>query len=231
MSAVSTEIELGFGVPFEDLYNRDGLVRLDGVFLHHLTTADPNLNARLANARSNPNAIPAKDRSELIIELAPHVEDFLGELFGISKDIHTLAARHNALAPLFAFKRKFIQKRAISGVTREQADCHRWPGACFRTGSPVRRAADELKLLSQHVSRWLENRKPSARPPSRPQRAMPPGPHSLPPDPKTSSRRSVQSRAQAGSAAFDPGRPRPNERSPQASACPRIAGAIAKDSS
>ena len=54
MSAVSTEIELGFGVPFEDLYNRDGLVRLDGVFLHHLTTADPNLNARLANARSNP---------------------------------------------------------------------------------------------------------------------------------------------------------------------------------
>jgi hypothetical protein len=122
MSVSSNEIDLGFGVLFDDLYNREGLVRLDGIFLHHLTGVDPSLNARLANARANPEAIAGNQRSELIIELAPHVEDFLGELFNISGEMQALGARHNALAPLFAYKRKFIQKRAISGVTKELTD-------------------------------------------------------------------------------------------------------------
>ena len=149
------EIELGFGVPFADLYNREGLARLDGVFLHHLTTVDPNLNARLANARSNPR-VPTKDRSELIIELAPHVEDFLGELFGISKEIHVLAARHNALAPLFAFKRKFILKRAISGVTKEQAATIDGQALAAELESLFGEPLAQQSFF-QHVSRWLES--------------------------------------------------------------------------
>src|ERR1035438_2126439 len=156
MSAVSSQIELGFGVLFEDLYNREGLVRLDGIFLHHLTAADPSLNARLANARSHPEAIAAKDRSELIIELAAHVEDFLGELFGIPTEIHALGVRHNALAPWFAFKRKFIEKRAISGVTKEQVIAIDGPALASELeslfGEPLTQQA-----FFQHVSRWLEN--------------------------------------------------------------------------
>jgi NADPH-dependent glutamate synthase beta subunit-like oxidoreductase/NAD(P)H-flavin reductase len=156
MSAISSEIDLGFGVLFEDLYSREGLVRLDGIFLQHLTNADANLSARLANARANPAAIPAKDRSELIVELAPHVEDFLGELFGIAGEIEALGARHNALAPLFAFKRKFIQKRAISGVTREQAIAIEGPALAAELeslfGEPLSQQA-----FFQHVSHWLEN--------------------------------------------------------------------------
>jgi NADPH-dependent glutamate synthase beta subunit-like oxidoreductase/NAD(P)H-flavin reductase len=156
MSAISSEIDLGFGVLFEDLYSRAGLVRLDGIFLNYLTNADANLSARLANARANLEAIPAKDRSELIVELAPHVEDFMGELFGISSEIEALGARHNALAPLFAFKRKFIQKRAISGVTKEQATAIDGPALAAELeslfGEPLTQQA-----FFQHVSRWLEN--------------------------------------------------------------------------
>src|SRR5580698_7838965 len=156
MSAVSSQIDLAFDVLFEDLYSRDGLLRLDGVFLRHLAAAEPSLNARLAQARSNPEALAAKDRSDLIIDLAPHLEDFLGELFGITTEIQALAARHNALAPLFAFKRKFIQKRAISGVTREQAEATdglalgRELEAIF--GEPL----TEQSFFA-HVSGWLEN--------------------------------------------------------------------------
>ena len=117
----SDQCTLGFGLQFEDLYAREGLVRLDAAFLDELLTSDPALHDQLLDARVNFGTRTAKEQSELVIALAPHVEDFLGELFGIAKEVEALQARHNALGPFFAFKRKFIQKRAISGVTREQA--------------------------------------------------------------------------------------------------------------
>src|SRR5437667_9234862 len=121
MSAVSDQFELGLGFVFEELYRREGLARLDQVFLSRLAFVDPGVHQRLIDARSNPKRLSSKEASDLIIEIAPYVEDFIGELFGVAKEIQTLQARHNQLAPLLAFKRKFVQKRAISGVTKEQA--------------------------------------------------------------------------------------------------------------
>jgi NADPH-dependent glutamate synthase beta subunit-like oxidoreductase/NAD(P)H-flavin reductase len=157
MSAAFDQCELGFGLRFEDLYARAGLLRLDAAFLNQLLSADPGLQAQLLDARVNPPGIRTdKERSELIIALAPHVEDFLGELFGIGKEIHALQARHNEFAPFFAFKRKFIQKRAISGVTREQAEAIDGLGLerelAARFGEPVTE-----RSFFAHVSRWLES--------------------------------------------------------------------------
>src|SRR4030081_2360076 len=115
------EFDLAFGISFQDLYAREGLLRIDARFLEHLPEVDGALHARLLQARENPHAGTAKEHSELIIDLAPHVEDFLGELFGIRGEVAALQTRHNDLAPLLAFKRRFVQKKAISGVTREQA--------------------------------------------------------------------------------------------------------------
>jgi hypothetical protein len=120
MSTDSDQLDLHFGFSFEDLYHRDGLVRLDGTFLEQLRSSDTALFDRLTAARSNPDAFSDKQKSELIIDLSPHLEDFIGELFGISDEVRKLQSRHNALAPLYALKRKFVQKRAISGVTKEE---------------------------------------------------------------------------------------------------------------
>jgi len=156
MSAASDQFELGFGTRFEDLYAREGLVRLDELFLEQLGSTNAGLHAQLLKARANPDGAPPKEGSELIIELAPYVEDFLGELFGIRNEIQALQARHNDLAPLFAFKRKFIQKRAISGVTREQASAIDGLALAAELdglfGEPVTQAS-----FFAHVSRWLEN--------------------------------------------------------------------------
>src|SRR5580658_9823632 len=102
MSAAFDQCELGFGLRFDDLYAREGLLRLDAAFLVQLLSADPDLQAQLMEARVNPGVRTDKERSELIIALAPHVEDFLGELFGIGKEIQALQARHNEFAPLLA---------------------------------------------------------------------------------------------------------------------------------
>src|SRR5271170_2842181 len=154
--AMSKQCRLGFGLQFEDLYAREGLLRLDAAFLSQLLESDPGLQVQLLDARVNPAARTAKEQSELIIALAPHVEDFLGELFGIAKEVEALQARHNEFAPFFAFKRKFIQKRAISGITKEQADAIDGPGLARELEAIFSEPLTERSFFA-HVSRWLED--------------------------------------------------------------------------
>src|SRR5579871_4778964 len=105
-----TELALKYGVAFEDLYRRDGLARIDAAFIAHLATADVALHNRLLTGRRDPEAIAHKDESHLVTELAPHLEDFIGDLFGIGADVRALQARHHELAPIYAVKRLFVQR-------------------------------------------------------------------------------------------------------------------------
>src|SRR5208337_4508303 len=102
MTTMSIPLRLAHGFAFEDLYEREGLVRVDATFLDHVRAADAALYARLIEARAHPEQISRQQHSALIVELAPHVEDFVGELFGIASEVRSLQARHHALAPLFA---------------------------------------------------------------------------------------------------------------------------------
>jgi len=161
MSNSSDSLSLNFGFSFADLYSREGLVNLDAAFCKQLADSDANLAVRLLDARNNPQSLAAKQQSELIIEVAPHVEDFIAELFGISAELTALQERHHALAPLYALKRKFVQKKAISGVTKEQASAF--------NGDAIRNDLEALfdeplteKSFVTHVSRWLEAEKDHA---------------------------------------------------------------------
>ncbi len=163
MSNLSDSLHLKFGFSFEDLYTREGLVRLDVAFCEQLTASDAALSARLAAARQNPATLTNKQQSELIIEAAPHVEDFVADLFGISKELHALQARHHALAPLYALKRKFIQKKAISGVTKEQATAIDGAAIGAELESLFNGPMTE-ECFVEHVTRWLEAEEDHQRP-------------------------------------------------------------------
>jgi hypothetical protein len=101
-------MRLGFNVAFADLYEREGLLRIDAAFLGFL---DADLRARVTEARNHPPS--GKAESDLLVALAPHVEDFLARLFGIEAEALALAERHNELAPLYSVKRLFVQRRAM----------------------------------------------------------------------------------------------------------------------
>jgi NADPH-dependent glutamate synthase beta subunit-like oxidoreductase/NAD(P)H-flavin reductase len=118
---VTDTLQLADGFAFADLYERDGLIRLDVSFCRHLEAVDAALFNRLMTARAYPEALEAKDESQLLIDLAPHLEDFLGRLFGIESDIRALAARHDALAPLHEVKRLFVQRRALKEIKAGEA--------------------------------------------------------------------------------------------------------------
>src|SRR6266545_6593008 len=114
-------LKLAYGLSFAELYERDGLARLDTAFLGFLGTSDAALKARLLAARENPASLDAKAESALILEIAPHLDDFLAELFGIQAEFRALAARHHELAPLYTVKRQFVQRRAANKVKPEEA--------------------------------------------------------------------------------------------------------------
>ncbi|MGE4110269.1 MAG: FAD-dependent oxidoreductase [Burkholderiales bacterium] len=112
---------LRFGLTFDDLYHRDGLLRLDGIFLRELAETDAGLHARLLHARAGADPLPAKAESELLLALAPHLDDFIAQLFDIEAEVRALSARHHELAPLYGIKRLFVQRKAMHKYKAEAA--------------------------------------------------------------------------------------------------------------
>jgi NADPH-dependent glutamate synthase beta subunit-like oxidoreductase/NAD(P)H-flavin reductase len=112
---------LAFAVSFADLHCRDGLERVDAAFLAALRDADPALADQMVAARSDPDSLAAKDEAALLVALAPHLDDFLAALFGIRAAIAELRGRAESLAPLFAAKRLFVQRRALKEVSTAEA--------------------------------------------------------------------------------------------------------------
>ncbi len=164
-----TDLALRHGLSFADLYDREGLVHLDRAFVAHLATAAIGLHDRLMTARRDPDAIERSDESDLLVDLAPYLEDFLGEFFGIGAEVRQLQARHHELAPLYSVKRLFVQRRAVKGV--EEFDAMAIDGAGLAgelnrlMGAPDREpiAAWERRY-AEHVANWLEGEAGNAEP-------------------------------------------------------------------
>ena len=64
---MSESLSLGFDLRFEDLYGRDGLVRLDGCFVDFLKRRNADLHNRLMAARAAPEQLAGKAESDLIV--------------------------------------------------------------------------------------------------------------------------------------------------------------------
>ena len=149
------DLVLRHGLAFEDLYRRDGLARLDGHFIAHLQAADVALHNRLVTARRDPAALERKAESDLLVDIAPHLEDFIADLFGIVPEMRALQARHDALAPIHTVKRLFVQRRAVKGMTQEAAAAIDGEGLARelerRFGEPFGEES-----YARHVARWLD---------------------------------------------------------------------------
>jgi NADPH-dependent glutamate synthase beta subunit-like oxidoreductase/NAD(P)H-flavin reductase len=148
-------LTLAHGLSFGDLYRREGLVRLDGQFLAFLEAADPSAHSRLLAARADPSALDAKAESQFLLDLAPHLERFLSELFGIAAEVERLAQRHYELAPLYAVKRQFVQRRAGTKIKPAEAETFDAATLERELRALFGGAFDELTFAT-HVARWLK---------------------------------------------------------------------------
>ena len=104
---------LAFGLRFEDLYRRDGLLRIDAAFGEALAAASPPLAQQLTDARRDPQSLTDRAEADLLLALAPHLDAFVGTLFGIPDELSALRADHDGLAPLIRAKWKFVKRKAL----------------------------------------------------------------------------------------------------------------------
>jgi len=149
-------LNLNFDMTLDQLYARTGLLVLDRHFLQQLEAAAPLLLEQLRQARLQPEALTPLQESQLLLALGPHLEDFVAKLFRIEAQVNSLSLRHHALAPLYAVKRKFVQRTAARKISPEQAasidgaalqaNLRNWFGGQF----------DELTFATQ-VQAWLED--------------------------------------------------------------------------
>ena len=151
-----TSLALKHGLDFRDLYRRDGLVKLDAAFIAHLLEVDVALHNRLATARRDPAALDRKAESDLLTELAPHLEDFIGDLFAIAAELRALQGRHDALAPIYAVKRLFVQRRAVKGVSAEVATAEDGDALAVALARELGEPVSE-ESFARHVARWMED--------------------------------------------------------------------------
>jgi len=109
----------GFSVA--DLYRREGLLRLDDIFMLELAAADPSLHQELVQARSRAAEMARSVASDLAIRIAPVLEAFIANLFGVSAELKVLKQRHTELESLFRVKREFVQRQAAKKIKPQEA--------------------------------------------------------------------------------------------------------------
>ncbi len=141
------------GLTFSDLYEHDGLERVDALFMERLGREDGVLHAHLCAARSDPAGVAPKTESELLIALASHVDAFVAWLFAIEDEIEALSARHHALNPLFGVKRNFVQRKAMHRVKAPEAEQLDGAALSSKLGTLFGEPLTEL-VFAEHVVRW-----------------------------------------------------------------------------
>ena len=149
-------MKLAFGLTFEDLYNHDGLAKLDAEFIKELAKSDADLHNRFVKER-NENALEKKDLSNLLIDVAPHIEDFVANLFDIKEQVRKIANEHDELANIYSCKRLFVQRQVAKKYKKD--------AAIGFDGAQIRAKLEELfgeelteKTYADNVNAWLDNK-------------------------------------------------------------------------
>ena len=153
-------LRLAHGLAFADLYTTAGAATIDRLFLAQLEAADAPLAARLREGRTAPDALGNKDEGDLLIALGPHVEDFVATLFGVQEEVRALEAAQNALAPLYAVKRQFVQRKAMGAYKADAAGAFDGPALRAaleaRIGAPIVGRDNEIAFANA-VAGWLKD--------------------------------------------------------------------------
>jgi hypothetical protein len=156
-----SELSLAFGFSFHDLYDRDGLVRLDRAFADHLKTAEADLFNRLMAARAEPAAIEDKDHSDLLTELGPVAESFVATLFGIEDEVAAGRARRDRLNPIYACKRVFVRRRAAKAFKPDELAAADGPALRREVEALIGDGLNEL-TFARAVMTWLDDEEANA---------------------------------------------------------------------
>ena len=155
-TAIAGTLALAHGLSFPDLYAREGLAKLDALFIGALRQADGTLCERLLSGRAAPQTLSAKDEGNLLIALAPHLDAFIVALFGIAKEATALRQSHVRLNPLSEVKRLFVQRRAVKDFAAAAAMAFDGPALTSALEKRIGGTFTEL-TFAEAVIQWMKD--------------------------------------------------------------------------
>src|SRR2546425_7891306 len=116
----SVELRVGIsGFTYPDLYKPERLKELLDEFDCELAAANSELFAAWDDYRNHPEKPrTAPEISALLVAMAGHVSAFVTKLFGIEKEVESLASRTADQNPIFRFKVDFVRRRVLPNLKK-----------------------------------------------------------------------------------------------------------------
>jgi len=119
-AAVRDDFALGIaGFSFSDLYQPNRLRDLHERFWEFAAARQPDLAARFAGLPQG--SLTPPEQSELLIEAAVHVGEFVAQLFAIGPEVETLRSETARLEAIFRCKQEFLRTRVYKHFGRAPA--------------------------------------------------------------------------------------------------------------
>lgn len=103
---------------FAELFQAEGLNRLDQIFLKKLADKDALLHQALLAYRTDSKSFTPIEVSELLLAVAPLLESFLIQFFNIETAAEAQQVRTLAENPISAFKKFFVLRRAKKNLLK-----------------------------------------------------------------------------------------------------------------
>lgn len=142
-------MQLNFNISFLDLYSRDGLIKLDQVFLHYIKSHNEDLFSSLTVARKE-----KVGDSQLIIDLSYLLDEFVAKLFNVEREVGQLKKKHSDFAIVYKCKRLFVQRYALRKYTDVAIDIDYVIGKLSRFFTlPI-----TDKKFAEQAMYWFENK-------------------------------------------------------------------------
>ncbi len=156
-----TDLTLSNGLSFMDLYDNEGLARIDSMFLDNLCQIDGDLHKRLIEARKAPDNLERLAASELMLALAPHLDSFLVELFNIGEAASSLKMKQKNLDNLYTCKRIFVQRQSAKAYPQNEAETFDGPALASELEKLFGTSLNEV-TFANYVTTWQEDKEANA---------------------------------------------------------------------
>jgi NADPH-dependent glutamate synthase beta subunit-like oxidoreductase/NAD(P)H-flavin reductase len=104
-------LELALGLTYQDLFDPAALARLDATFRDALRGADAALSERFEAYRGAPTSLTGPAESQLLVEVARHVEAFVARLFNVERALAHYHAAADGERAVMRMKKDLWRKR------------------------------------------------------------------------------------------------------------------------
>jgi len=140
-------MKLAYDIHFEDLNSSKGNSKIDQLFLQFLLENNPIIYDQLISARTSPGSISKIDYSNLLIQCAPFLDDFLSMLFDIEAENHQLKIKQKEFDIIYECKRKFVIRYALKKYDKAASEL-------FDFEEISKKLKGSVRIIPKPISNW-----------------------------------------------------------------------------